>query len=258
MSWPTIDNTSAQLFMLILARTTALFAVFPALGGSSVPIRIKAAAAPSLTILLYGVVPAPALLPTAALAQVLLVLRESLVGLLLGSLVHIVFMGAQFAGQAIGVQMGLAAASLFDPTTRETVSVSGRFYYLMALLLFLSLNLHHPFIVGLGRSFTLLPPGEAALSGAGFLRWAELSGQVLMLALRLSMPVLASLLLLDLALGFLGRLVPQMNIFLVGFPLKIAVGLAVMALGVRVAGPLIERAFSGLHRDFYSLLSWMR
>lgn len=258
MTWPVIDNTSALLFMLVLARTAAFFAVFPALGGAAVPMRIKAGAAACLTVLLFGVVPAPATLPTAALAQVLLVLRETLIGLLLGSLVHMVFMGAQFAGQAIGVQMGLAAASLFDPSTRETVSVSGRFYYLLALLLFLSLNLHHPFLAGLGESFTVLPAGDAQLSAAGFHRWAALSGQVLVLALRLSMPVLGALLLLDLALGFLGRLVPQMNIFLVGFPLKIGVGLAVMALGVRVAGPLMERAFSGLLRDFYSLMSWMR
>lgn len=258
MSWPVLDNTSVVLFFLVLARTTAFFAVFPAFGGSAVPMRIKAAAAGTMSILLFTAVPAPAVLPTDTIAQLMMLLRETLVGLMLGSLVHFVFMGAQFAGQAIGVQMGLAAASLFDPTTRETVGVSGRFYYLLALLLFLSLNLHHQFLVGLGRSFTVLPMGEMGIPGQGFMRWAELTGQVLMLALRLSMPVLASLLLLDLALGFLGRLVPQMNIFMVGFPLKIALGMAVLALGVRVAGPLLARSFDGLLLDFYSLMSWMR
>jgi flagellar biosynthesis protein FliR len=258
VSWPVLDNTSVLLFMLILARTAAFFSVFPALGGPAVPMRIKAAAAGVLSILLYGAVPAPAVLPTATMAQLLLILRETLLGLMLGSLVHFVFMSAQFAGQAIGVQMGLAAASLFDPSTRETVSVSGRLYYLLALLLFLTLNLHHHFLAGLGRSFTVLPLGETGLAGSGFIRWAELSGQVLFLALRLSMPVLASLLLLDLALGFLGRLVPQMNIFLVGFPLKIALGLMVLALGIKVAGPLMIRAFESLLLDFHSLMSWMR
>jgi len=258
VTWPVLDNTSVVLFLLILARTAAFFSVFPALGGPAVPMRIKAAAAATLSILLYTAVPAPAVMPVELAAQVLMLLRETLIGLMLGSLVHFVFMGAQFAGQAIGVQMGLAAASLFDPSTRETVGVSGRFYYLLALLLFLSLNLHHQFLAGLGRSFTVLPLGETSIPGPGFLHWAELTGQVLMLALRLSMPVLAALLLLDLALGFLGRLVPQMNIFMVGFPLKIALGMAVLALGVRVAGPLLERSFESLLLDFHSLMSWMR
>ncbi len=257
MTWPVLDNASVLLFMLVLARSAAFFAVFPALGGASVPPRLKAAAAAVFALLLFSAVPVPAVLPAATLARVLLLLRESLVGLMLGSLVHFVFMGAQFAGQTIGVQMGLAAASLFDPSTQETVGVSGRFYYLLALLLFLSLDLHHGFLAGLARSFTLLPLGESGLPAAGFQRWIELTGQVLILALRLSMPLLASLLLLDIALGFLGRLVPQMNIFLVGFPLKIGLGLGVMALGVKVVGPLLSKAIAGLLRDFYSLMSWM-
>jgi flagellar biosynthetic protein FliR len=258
VTWPVIESESIVLFMLILARTAAFFAVFPGLGGAAVPMRIKAAAAATLSALLFTAVPAPALLPVDAFAQVLLILRETIVGLLLGSLVNFVFMAAQFAGEIVGVQMGLAAAGLYDPSTQETVGVNGRFYHFIALLLFLSLDLHHPFLRGLGSSFTLLPVGETTLAPASFLHWGQLSSQVFALALRLAMPVLAALLLLDLALGFLSRLVPQMNIFLVGFPLKIAAGLVVLALGVRSTGPLLVRACDSLLVDFHSLLTWMR
>ena len=159
MTWPVIDGTSAVLFLMILARTAAFFSVFPAFGGGTVPMRFKAGAAAALSVLLFTAVPAPAALPTSTLEQVLLIARESLLGLTLGSLVAFVFMAAQFAGQAIGVQMGLAAASLFDPSSGETVGVNGRFYHLLALLLFVSLDLHHGFLRGFGRSFTLLPLG---------------------------------------------------------------------------------------------------
>lgn len=258
MTWPVIETQSVVLFMLILARTAAFFAVFPGLGGGAVPMRVKAAAAAALSALLFTAVPAPALLPSDPFAQVLLVLRESIVGLLLGSLVNFLFMAAQFGGEIIGVQSGLAAAAIYDPNTQETVGVHGRFYYLIALLLFLSLDLHHPFLRGLGRSFSLLPVGEFGIAPASFLHWAKLAGQVFTLALRLSMPVLAALLLLDLALGFLSRLVPQMNIFLVAFPLKIAATLAVLALALRTAGPLLVRTCDRLVLDFHSLLTWMR
>ncbi|MBM4117023.1 flagellar biosynthetic protein FliR [bacterium] len=258
MSWPVIETQSVVLFMLILARTAAFFAVFPGMGGGAVPMRLKAGVAATFSALLFTAVPAPALLPTDPFAQVLLVLRESIVGLLLGSLVNFLFMAAQFGGEIVGVQSGLAAAGIYDPSTQETVGVYGRFYYIVALLLFLSLDLHHPFLRGLGRSFSLLPVGEFGIAPAGFLQWAKLSGQVFTLALRLSMPVIAALLLLDLALGFLSRLVPQMNIFIVGFPLKIVAALAVLALGLRTVGPLLTAAGDRLAVDFHSLLTWMR
>jgi len=245
-------------FMLVLARATAFFAVFPVFGGGGVPIRVKAGAGAVLAVFFFGLVAPLREMPADALGMVLLMIREILLGILLGSLVRFVFMGAQFAGQAIGVQMGLAIASIFDPSTRENVAVSGRFYYLVAVLLFLVLDLHHPFLVGFGRSFTLIPIGETTLAVAGFQHWAELSGQIFLLAMRMSLPVISALLLVDLALGFLSRLVPQMNIFLVGFPLKIGLGLAALALGIGVGARVLHASLDSLVVDFYSLISWVR
>ncbi|MCP4548764.1 MAG: flagellar biosynthetic protein FliR [bacterium] len=258
MEWAYPDDTSIMLFMLLLARTASFFAVFPAFGGGTVPRRIKGAVAGVMCILLYSIVPPLAQMPPDLGSALLLLGREVLIGLLLGSIIHFVFMAAQFAGQTIGVQMGLSAASLFDPSTKEQVAVSGRFYYLMAIMLFLGLDLHHEFIAGLGRSFTLVPPGSASLPVAGVGQWVALSGKVLTLGVRLSMPVIGALLAVDTALGFLARIVPQMNIFLVGFPVKITVGLAVMLLGIGSAGRLLSDSLGSLLTDFYSVMSWIR
>lgn len=257
MNWPLLETGALVLFLLVLARTTAFFAVFPVLGDATVPARIKAGAAAVVSVLVFGSLPPLAQIPASGLALGLMVAREALAGLLLGTVVRFVFMAAQFAGQAIGVQMGLAAASLFDPSTRETVTVSGRLYHLLAVLLFLGLDLHHPFLAGLGTSFEVLPAGGDILVGAGAVQWARLSGQVLLLALRLSLPVVGTLLVLDVALGFLARIVPQMNIFLVGFPLKIGVGIAALALGVGAGGRLLRDALERLVLDFHSVMSWM-
>lgn len=257
MDWAYPDNASILLFLLILARTSSFFSVFPAFGGGNVPHRIKAGAAALLAILLYsGAEPLQAL-PSSTGAFMLLIVGEVLLGLLLGSLVHFVFMAAQFAGQAIGVQMGLAAASIFDPTTKEQVAVNGRFYYLIAIMIFLGLDLHHDFIAGLGCSFDVVPPGSGVFPEAGIRHWVALTGQVLLLGVRLSLPVIGALLLVDTALAFLARIVPQMNIFLIGFPLKISLGMLVMALGVGMAGRLLRDSMRLLVNDFYSILSWM-
>jgi len=257
LTWPAWHELDALRFVLILARTAAFFSVLPPFGGGSVPMRVKAGAAGAVTLLLFGSVAGPGAAPEHWLALVLMLARETLLGLLLGTLVRFVFMGAQFAGQTIGVQMGLGAASLFDPNTQATVMVNGRFYYLLAVLLFLGLNLHHPFLEGFGRSFRILPLGADGIAPSGFQHWAQLSSKVLLLALRLSLPVIGGLLILDTALGFLARLVPQMNIFLLGFPLKIALGFAILALGVGAAGRLLRETFGQLVVDFHSLMTWM-
>lgn len=258
MTWPVIGEEYALRFILVLARTATFFGVFPAFGGGNVPWRVKSGAAALMAILMVDSVTLPAILPDHWLGLGLLVAREALLGLLLGSLVHFIFMGAQFAGQAIAVQMGLAMSGVFDPTTRETVGAGSRFYYLLALLLFLGLDLHHPFLASFGRSFTLVPPGEGSLNLAGFHQWAKLSGDVLILAMRLALPILGSLLVLDIALGFMARLVPQMNIFLVGMPLKIALGLAALALAVGMSSELFRSGFDALALDFMRLIQGMR
>ena len=258
MTWPVISEAEALRFLLILARAGAFVAVFPVLGDGAVPMRIKAGIAGAFSLLLAGGGAAFANLPEHWLGLVLLMGREVLIGLILGSAVRFVFMGAQFAGQSIGVQMGLGAASLFDPSTDVSVMVNGRFYYLLAVLLFLSLNLHHAFLENFGRSFQILPLGEGGLPMGGIEQWVRLSGSVLLLAVRLSLPVIAALLLLDIALGFMARLVPQMNIFLMGFPLKIALGFAVLALSVGPAGRLLAESCRRMVGDFQTLMSWMR
>ncbi len=257
MTWPVVTEEAVLRFLLVLARSSAFFAAFPVFGGGGVPVRIKAGAGAVLALFFFGMVDPLQVMPTHALGMALLIIREVIMGILLGSLVHFVFMGAQFAGQAIGVQMGLAIASIYDPSTKENVSVSGRFYYLVAVLLFLGLNLHHPFLAGFADSFDLIPIGETTIAVAGFQHWAELSGKVLMLAMRMSLPVISALLLVDMALGFLSRLVPQMNIFLVGFPIKIGLGLAALAMGVGVGAKVLRSALEALVVDFHSLMSWV-
>jgi flagellar biosynthetic protein FliR len=258
VTWPIFDELGMITFMLVLARTASFISMFPAFGNNTVPTRIKVGAAAAISILLYSNVPHLNALPGHWVQLVLLVLRETMLGLLMGSILRFAFMGAQFAGQTIGVQMGLGAASIYDPGTSATLMVNGRLYYLIAVLLFLGLNLHHPFIENFGRSFKLLPIGSIGPPAGAFHHWASLTGKVLLLGLRLSLPVLGALLILDTALAFMARLVPQMNIFLIGFPLKITLGFTVIALGMGGAGRVLKNSIEYLMQDFESLMIWMR
>jgi len=244
-------------FTLVLARIAGLFAAIPLFGGRRVPQTVKAAAIMAMTLVLFPIVREyiPRM-PTDAISLAILVIRETLVGLTLSILSQVIFSAVEFCGQLVGMQMGLSMASMFDPDAGQT-QVIATFQNLLALLLFMTLGVHHVFIRAIVESYALIPVGAWHLSG-GLIHFliAATSG-MFVLALKLAAPVMVSLLAAGVVLGIMARSFPQMNIFMISFPLNIGLGLLVLGSSLLIFSQTLTDAFGALSTQIRILFKLM-
>ncbi|MFW6156858.1 MAG: flagellar biosynthetic protein FliR, partial [Armatimonadota bacterium] len=166
------------------------------------------------------------------LAYIALCAAELIFGLALGFVTSAVLEALRFGGEILDLQIGLRAGQLFDPASGRHSGILSTGYYMLALVFFVTLNGHHWLLRGVTQSYSIVPVG-AMSAGANLSSLAsELGTTVLVLGLRVAGPVMVALLLADLAFGLVARAVPQINVFLVGIPAKIALAFAVLAVGV--------------------------
>lgn len=163
------------------------------------------------------------------------VIRESLFGLALGLGMNLVFIGMQMGSHIVGMQMGFGLGGIFDPVSGVENGVLDQFYALVATLIFFTINGHYMVIQTLAETVRAVPPGTfdpfTVHSTAGI---AALMAGLMVSAIRVAMPVMVALFLADLGLGFVARVVPQMNILMVGMPVKVIVGVLVMGASLPV------------------------
>src|SRR5688500_16806105 len=234
-------NAWLALFLWPMARVLALLATAPVLGHLSIPVRVKIGLGLLITII---VAPTAGPLPQVALSSLpgLLVLSQQiLIGVAMGFAMRIVFAAVELAGEVAGLQMGLGFATFFTAQGDGSSLVVGKFLGLLATLTFLSLNGHLLMLSVLAESFTAFPISVEPLSGMGWKRLAEWGGIIFMAGLQLALPVVAALLIVNLALGILTRASPQLNIFAIGFPITLMVGMAVLMLSLPYFIPVIEK-----------------
>jgi flagellar biosynthetic protein FliR len=215
--------------LLVFARLSAMIAVAPVLGHRTVPITHRAGLA-----LLIAVILAPLLGPGAPRARdlgtlVLAVAGEVVVGLAIGFIALLLLGAIEGAGELVSTQMGLSLATVFDPTSGAQPTVIGQAHRLVATLLVLALNGHHLVIQAVVASFRRVRPGGVALGADLPIGVVGLGAKVLRSGLEIAAPVVGLLLVVNVALAFLARVAPQTNVFLLGVPVTIGLGLLVMA-----------------------------
>ncbi|MBZ5706033.1 MAG: flagellar biosynthetic protein FliR [Acidobacteriia bacterium] len=215
----------------------------PFLGSLSVPMQVKAGLTLALTALLYPAYAFPRI-ESSLLGWTRIALGEAVIGLLLGLTLNFILEAAQFAGQMIGMQMGFSLVNILDPQTQVDTPVLSIFSQLVALLIFLQLDVHHWLLRGLAASFSYLPPGAAwpklGLT-AGVLQAA---GSLWLVGLQIAAPVVAATLLADIALGFLGKASPQLPVLFFGLSIKSLLGLVVLVGTLALWPRVFERQFS--------------
>ncbi|MBA7652081.1 Flagellar biosynthetic protein FliR [subsurface metagenome] len=220
-------------FMMVLTRISAFFIVLPVFGWKSIPVRIKIAITVLVTIFFSMITPS-AIEPreVSLLEAILLLANEATYGLALGLIVYLVFATVKFSGRIIERQMGLAMAQILDPLTSEQAQPLGMLLETIFILLFLSANGHHMFLLIISRSYEAFPAGNIptmAVLASGIIK----AGSTLLMAgLRLSAPILAAFLVLMVALAVLARIVPEMNILFISLPLRVGLGLLMAAIFV--------------------------
>jgi flagellar biosynthesis protein FliR len=233
------------------ARISGLMVFCPFFGSDGVSVPVKVGLTLLLTALLHPL-HGPAALTLAAGFGVwqwgAVALEEMSVGLLLGLAANFFFEAALLAGQILGVQIGYSLANVFDPNTQADLPVLSEFHQMAALLIFLELDAHHWLLKALVRSFAYLPPGGFAITPAATGSLLSAAGGIFLAGVQIAAPSLAATLVVDVALGFLGKASPQLPVLYIGIAVKNLIGLAVllaaMAYWPRIFGEQFERGIA--------------
>jgi flagellar biosynthetic protein FliR len=244
-------------FVLVLARIVGLTILAPVFGSFIVPQRVRIALVVFLTVSMLPAIAAAGQAPIefhSTTALVLALAAETSVGLMLGLIAQLVFGAVQMAGELAGMQMGLGLSSLIDPQNHDRVVVLAQWQGTLALLLFLTVDGHHVLIQAVAESFHHVPAGMARLSSAGLGMTVAFAAEIFVLALKLAAPVLILVLLTNATLGALGKLVPQLNVMVVGFPINVAAGFFILAAAQPFALRLLETAFGNLGRSLGAVI----
>lgn len=247
-----------EVFVLILIRVSVLLLLFPIFDSPLFPRVVKLGLALAITLALFPAVPVdPARFPRHAIGLLILGISELFVGMVLGLAVRLFFAAVQLAGQMVGFQMGFSIINVLDPQTGGQVSIIDQIGLLVVMLLFLSLNGHHVLISALAESFRVLAPGVLSLQQGFFSLMLAAAGNMFALGIKIGAPAIVALLFTDAAFGICARFVPQMNILIAGFPVKIIVGLFFFGLTLQVVGLMTRLYLNHLPGQLRTLLTFM-
>jgi flagellar biosynthesis protein FliR len=221
-------------------RALALFSALPVLGTRTVPVRVRVALAAFIAFAAQPSLPESPSVPLDSALAAMLVAQQVLIGVALGFAVRVVFTAIEFAGEIIGLQMGLNFAAFFDPLSASTATATSRFFGTTIAFLFIVMNGHLMVIAALVQSFGSFPVGPEPFA---FLRATQpqtWGAEIFQTGLWIALPLITMLLLVNMVLGVISRVAPQINVFAIGFPITLGTGL----LGMLFMLPALQQPFT--------------
>jgi len=243
-------------FLLVLVRVAGIFTVAPIFGNVNVTPLVRVGIAGCLAFVFLPMAHFDAA-SLDFLPFLLVIVKEALVGIVMGFLAAMMFAAVQMAGAFIDLQIGFGFANVVDPMMKEHSAVIGQLYNFAATLLFLGLNGHHLMIRGLADSFSVLPLGSAIVTPHATSGILQVFTVLFLASLKIGAPVVGAIFLTDVSLGILARTVPQLNVFVVGFPAKLTVGLLAVFAVLPMTFVVMTGLFGGLEHDLVRLLKYM-
>lgn len=250
------DLNQLSIFFLVLLRALAFMMSGPLMSFGGIPAVFKIGFSMALAVVTYPLVGLDnqVNVPGDAWGYGLAVVSETAFGLLLGVTVTIILNSIRMAGQFIDIQIGYSMASLVDPVNNVQNTLLGQYLYLLALVFWFLIDGHYSLIMGLAGSYQIVPISAASFNGGVAYMLIKIFSGAFTIALKVSAPILAVLVMSDLALGFLARTAPQINVFITGFPIKIAVGLLTLSFLIPLLGTMLRFLFNTIERDLYTLM----
>lgn len=242
---------------LVFLRVSMVLTFFPILGDRYLPVRIRIMVCAALALVLTPMVPVSgADFPTSGMGIALLALTEGMLAMGLAFIGKVLFAVIQTSGQLIGQEIGYGVVNAIDPSSHQVTAVA-EMQYLLAVMIFFAADLHHVVIEALAMSFTVLKPGAAVMSAGAVDLVVRLGGTMYALAVGFAMPVIVINFALNVALGMISRAVPQLNVFVESFPLRIVAGLSLMMLSLGFTVALWQEMFGemgGMFEEYMRLL----
>jgi flagellar biosynthetic protein FliR len=247
-----------NIFIMIIARILGIFMLAPILGSRNIPTQFKIGLSAIIALMVFPMLQVSTLrIPEDLPSYILLVAGEVVVGLTIGFVSNMLFYAIMLAGQGIDMQMGFSIVNVVDPMFGNALPMMGNFKYILALLLMLVTNTHHYIFVAVLRSYQYIPLSTFHYHAAITKQIMDIFGGTFVTAIKISLPVVGVLLVTDMAMGILARTVPQMNIFVVGFPVKIAVGMLVILLSLPLYAFILKILFDSSFGDVIRLMKVM-
>src|SRR5690554_4218975 len=240
------------------ARIGAVLLAAPMFGARTVPVRVRVILALLLALIVAPLLPAAAPIEPVSLQGALVVVREVLIGATLGFLLQMVFGAMAMGGEIVALSMGLAFASVVDPERGASVPLVGQYFVMFATLLFLAFDGHLALLALLFESFQLLPPSAEGFGAAGFWEVAAWGGEMFQAAVLVALPAASALLVASVSMGMIARSAPQLNVFAVGFPLTLMLGLVVLALTLPGLASQLETVLEGVFVQMRDVLGAAR
>jgi len=245
-----------QLFILILVRVTGLFVISPIFGRGDVPTIAKIGISITLALILLPLKVNTFYLDIDNTGVLMLwSISEFLIGIIIGFIAFIYFGVVYLAGSIVDIQMGFGMVNIMDPQTNAQMPIMGGFYNVLITLVFLTTNGHHQLIKSLIYSYEILPIGFNISVNQNLINYLiKIFTDIFILAFQLSAPILTAIFVVNVILGILARTMPQMNIFVVGMPLKIATGIIIILISLRFFIPYSETLFDKMFQSIYELM----
>jgi len=248
----------ADIFLLVFIRIISFLMIVPFFSGKNIPRQTKIIFAFFLSISAFWNVDSTRnILSTSLIQYSFIIFKEFLIGWILGFLVYIIFSVFYLAGQLIDFQIGFSMVSVFDPLSQIQVPITGNLYYLISIVILVILDAHHYLIKALVYSFNLLPIGETYINISIYQQFIDVITEIFILSIKIASPIIATIFIINIALGILVRVVPQMNMFVVGVPIKIVVGILVLIVFNPVLSNVIDYVINLMNELIFNLIRGM-
>ncbi len=253
----TISQQDIEIFFLVLVRIASFVSIAPFFGDTNVPVRYKLAFAAALSYIIYLIMPNQELTYSTTLEYAALVVRESAVGLLVGFSAFICNTIVLFAGRIIDMDIGLSMANLYDPATRDQVTLSGGFYQRLVMILFILSGMHLYLIGAMVDTFTIIPIGGLNFNVFMYTSVVGFLSDYFIIGFRIVMPIFAVTLIANCAMGIMTKIAPQIHMFSIGMQIKILVGLLVMFMTVIVLPNISDLLFNEMKHMVVEMIKGM-
>jgi len=246
-----------ETFLLLFVRVTTIMYLIPIFSAQQVPNQVRIAFGLLVTFVLYPVVP-----PIAAIGGLGeltgAIFSQVMIGFCYGFVGFLVFTGVEFAGEILDITVGFAVVNVINPLTSQSVSVLGEFELALASLIYLAVDGHHLLIEGIGGSFNLVPLPYLSIQPDLMTDIMGFFARSLLLVFQIAGPIAISLFIVNIGLSLMARVAPQLNVFAVGLPLQIVVGLTMMFISMPLLGVVLPQVFDQTPRELDAVLRQLR
>ena len=245
-----------ETLLLVVVRVTIMLGLIPVFSARQIPMLVRIGLGFLIAFVVSQTVSTLAT-PLSLGGLVVAIAAQMFIGLVFGFVSFLVFTGIQFAGEILDIQVGFGAVNVLNPTTQQQVTIIGEFELAMATLIYLAADAHHYLLEGIAGSFAMLPLPFASIDPIVGHDVVEFFTQALFLVFKIAGPVAIALIIVNISLGLMARVAPQMNVFVVGLPIQVIVGLIMLMVSLPLLGTVLPQVYAETPRQLDAVMRAM-